>query len=333
LFIAKTEAYFKMLAFDGTAVAGFGAAAGNDAIRFEGAGEYFEVKDCNINGFNKGIVANTNVELWVFETDLNNCVTSGIEIAAGSTKYVTLKVSEVDFISCAKGINLASGDSATISILNSTFYNSTGGTGVHYEPANFTRFASMFITNNAWNGTGSFFNGFDFSRSDGRDARAFVQNNAGDPNRNPNCYITLLNSTATTTLTIANVWYKANWTPIAASVNTTKWTVANASGNVNRITYQPTNKRSGYFIISGNILCNNANRTISIAIFKNGISINKHGEITVRTGSTAGTPTVFSTIVFLPEISFGEYFEIGISSTVSGDVVTLQDLQWFVESK
>jgi hypothetical protein len=190
----------------------------------------------------------------------------------------------------------------------------------------------MFITNNAWNGEGTFFNGFDFSRSDARDAKAFIQNNAGDPDRNPSCYTSILNSAISTTLTNANTWYKAAWNNAVTTVNTTKWTVANAVGNVNRITYQPVNKRSGHFIITGNISCNNPNRTVSVSVFKGGNTAVRFGESTVRTG-TAGTPTQFSFIVYIPELVNGDFFEIGLSSANAGDLVTIQDLQWIVDTK
>ncbi|HVG12974.1 MAG TPA: hypothetical protein VM843_08215 [Flavisolibacter sp.] len=332
LFKARSECYFKMLAFDAGNT--YSNITGNDAIQFDGAGEYYEVKDCNFNGFNKTLAAKKNVELWVFETDINNAKDAGIDIGAGAADTVTLKVSEVDFIACAKGINLGTSKGALVSILNSTFYNATGGIGINYNPTTFVTFSSMFITNNAWNNTGSFFNGFDFSRPDGRDARAFIQNNAGDPNRNPSCHLSVLNSTTATTLQIANTWYKAAWDYAVTTVNTTKWTVANAAGtgNVNRITYQTTNKRSGYFIISGNLLLNTATETISIAVYRNGITSVRFGEITVRTGN-ANTPTVFSTIVYLPQISIGDYFEIGLSSTSGSITATLQDVQWLAETK
>jgi len=331
LFRAQTEAYFKMLMFDGNVVAGYSSAAGNDAIQVEGSGEYFEVKDCDFDGFNKAVAVKTNAELWIFETDINNVAAAGIEIAAGINKYVTLKVSEVDFISCNKGISLVSGDSATVSILNSTFYNTSSGTGTYYNPTLFTNFSSMFVTNNAWNGKGMFFDGFDFSRADGRDARAFLQNNAGDPNRNPSCHITVLNSTATTTVSSSG-WIKAAWSSTATTVETTKWNVANSVGGVNRITFLPTNRRNGYFIISGNLTCTQSNRTISLGIVKNGASTTRFGETTIRTAAS-NTPTLFSTVVYVTDISKNDYFELFISDVNGSNTVTIQDLQWFADTK
>ncbi|HEV7783452.1 MAG TPA: hypothetical protein VGO58_19395, partial [Chitinophagaceae bacterium] len=239
MFRCLSEAYFKHIAFDATSLAGYGNNAGDDAIQLEGAGEYYEVKDCNFDRFNKAIVAESNIELWLFETDISNAVAAGVEIAAGVTTGVKFTTSECDFDACAKGINLKSGIGAVINVVNCTFYNgSAGGVGVNYVPATFTTFNAMFITNNAWDNGGTFFSGFDFSRSDARDAKAFIQNNAGDGDKNPSCNINVLNNAITTTLTALNTWYKASWNYLLTTFTTTKWTVTNATGagNVNRIT-------------------------------------------------------------------------------------------------
>lgn len=162
--------------------------------------------------------------------------------------------------------------SETISILNSTFYNTTSGTdiGISYAPATFTSFTSMFITSNAWNNQGSFMSGFDFSRSDGRDANAFMISNAGIEDERPHSKINVNNNVTTTTVTTAGTFYKANWTN--TSIYAAKWTIAN-----NRITYQPVISRDAWAMITGNIAVNNANRVITIAVYKNGIAGTRYG--------------------------------------------------------
>jgi hypothetical protein len=329
MFRCLSESYFKMLTFDGSA---YGAVSGENAIQFETAGEYYEIKDCNFTGFNKTIVAKSNVEFWLFETDINDATVAGVEIAAGATNGVTFKASETDFINCAKGINLVSGNAAVVSILNCGFYNTTGQTGVSYVPATFTAFSSMFIQNNSWNNTGTFLSGFDFSRTDGRDSKAFIQNNAGDGDKKPSCHINVLNNSTSTSIPLASVWYKANWNSSSTNVTTTLWTVANSSGNVNKITYQPSNRRGGYFIISGNLTVNQSNRTISLGIVKNGASGVRYGETTIRTGGS-GTSSLFSTIIYLSDIAPNDYFEIYCSSAGISDVVTFQDVQWYADTK
>ena len=335
MFRCLSETYFKQLAFVGTGLSGYGSSAGEDAIQLEGSGEYYEIKDCSFEQFNKTIVAETNVELWLFETDISDAAVAGLEIAAGATTGVKITASECDFNACTNGINLKSGVNATTNIVNCTFYNANSGDiGINYVPANFTNFTAMFITNNAWNNVGSFFSGFDFSRTDGRDAKAFIQHNAGDGDKNPNCHINVLNSALTTALATTGIWYKADWNYLVTNYTTTKWTITNASGagNVNRITYQPTHRRGGWFIISGNLSVDNGNRTISLGVVKNGNSAVRYGETTIRT-QAPNTAALFSTVVYISDIAATDYFEIWCSTLNGGDVVTFHDVQWLAETK
>lgn len=324
MFSCLSETYFKMLAFDGTGH--LGAGTGDNAINLVTAGEYFEVKDCTFDLFDKAIEAQSNVDFWVFEVDISNAVTAGIELAAGVTTGISFKISETDFIDCNKGINLLSGAGATVSILNCGFYNPTGtGIGINYVPATFTTLSTGFITNNTWNNQGTFISGFDFTRTDGRDANTFIRNNSGGGDQNPKCRINVNNSIATTTLTTAGTWYKANWTNTSSI--TVKWTVAN-----NRITYQPVNRSNAFMVITGNIAVTNANRTISIAIVKNGVTATRYGETDLRV-KNANQPEVFATTIYIDDIGPNDYFELYLTSANSGDIVTFQDVQWFTENK
>lgn len=326
MFSCVSESYFKMLAFDATTLGGYGSSAGDDAIQLVTSGEYSEVKDCTFDGFNRAIAALSNVEIWVFEVDITNSQT-GIELAAGATTGVSFKISETDFIGCVRGINFLSGSGAITSVLNCGFYNATGGIGINYTPATFTSLASMFITNNTWNNIGTFMSGFDFSRSDGRDANVFIRNNSGGPDQNPHCRIGVNNSSATTSIATAGTWYKANWTAGTQTSTTTKWTIG-----TNRITYQPVNKSEGWAIISGNISVPSNNRTISIAIVKNGVTTTRFGETDLRL-TTAGDPYQFATTIYLTDIAPGDYFELYCTSANSGETTTFRDLQWYTETK
>jgi len=319
MFVCKSESYFKMLAFDGGAI-------GIDAIHLDTDYEYYEVKDCTFDDFNKAIVALTNVEFWVFEVDITNAVTAGIELAAGAKSGVSFKISETDFISCAIGINFVTGTNAIISILNCGFYNAIGtGTGIAYAPGVSTTFKTMFITNNTWNNEGVFMSGFDFSLSSGRDANAFIRNNSGGPDKNPHCRINVNNNASATSIPVAGTWVKGNWG--SQTSTTTKWTVAS-----NKITYQPLNKSDGWAMITGNITVPNNNRTISIAIVKNGITTTRFGETDLRL-STASQPNQFATTIYLTDIGPGDYFELYCTSGTSGETTTFQDVQWFMETK
>lgn len=335
MFRCFSDCYFKMLAFDATTLSGYGTGSGEDAIRFLGSGTYNEVKDCSFGRFYNTILDSTDAEIWVFETDITNSQGSGI-LVHGAVAGVIVKVAETDFINCNYGINLSKGSAATIQLASGGYYNgASGDTAIFYQPSAFTSFTSISITGNTWNNIGKYIEGFDFTRTDGRDANAIVESNAGVGDKKPSCYINLLNSATTTTLTTANSWYKVNWDYTKVTTATVKWTITNAAGgvaNVNRITFQPTNKRDGVIVITGNLSVNNSSRTISLGLVKNGSSGTRYGETTLRT-STAGTASQFSTVIYLSDISATDYFEVYLSSANSGDIITMLDLNWQVTTQ
>jgi hypothetical protein len=322
MFDCKTECYFKMLTFKA-----FSDASGNDAIHFTASGTYHEVKDAYFTGFNKAIVSTSDNDIWVFDVDFEDCTGAGVEIAAGTQSGGSFKLSESDFLQCGKGINLLSGVSESISILNCTFYNTVSGSdiGVLYAPATFTSFSSMFISNNAWNNQGTFFSGFDFARADGRDANVFITNNAGTEDKNPHCKINVNNNVSTTTVTTAGTFYKANWTN--TSFYTTKWIVNN-----NRITYQTDYLLDAWAIITGNITSNNSNVRITIAIVKNGVTGTRYGETDLRI-VTANQPFQFSTVIYIPDMRKNDYLELYVTSSQNGDIIRFQDVQWYTNTQ
>jgi hypothetical protein len=323
MFTCASECYFKMIIFEG-----YASTTGNDAIHFTGSEAYHEIKDCDFSGFNKGISSTNNNEIWIFETDFENCTGSGIEVAAGPANGGSLKISECDFNQCGKGVYLLSGVGETISILNCTFYNTTAGSdiGIHYVPATFTSFSSMFITNNAWNNQGTYMSGFDFTRSDGRDANAFLINNSGMEDERPHCKMNVSNNNSTTTITNNGTFYKANWTNSATSY-TCKWTLAN-----NKITFQPNNLSDVWAVITGDLAVNNSNRVVTIAIVKNGNTATRYGETDLRI-TTANQPFQFSTVIYVPDVHKYDYLELYVTSSAGSDVVTFQDIQWFTNTQ
>lgn len=327
MFRCLSDCYFKMLSFDATTLTNYGMQAGEDAIRLLGSGTYNEIKDCSFDRFYNTILDSTDAELWVFETDISNAQGSGIRVH-GAQPGVILKVAETDFISCNYGINLSKGSDATVQLASGGYYNgSSGDTAIYYQPAAFTSSTSISIKGNLWNNTGAYIEGFDFARSDGRDANVILENNAGMGDQNPNCFINVLNSVTTKTLTAANTWYKADWGSNTSS-ETCKWSIAS-----NRITYQPVNRRNGLITVSGNLSVNSNNQNISIGIVKNGNTGVRYGETTLRV-STQDQPFQFSFLAYLFDIAPGDYFEIYYSNaTSSGKVVTIQDIQWYANAQ
>lgn len=327
MFRCYSDCYFKMLDFNFNGVASYGDGAGEDAIHFVGTGTYNEIKDCTFDGFYNTIIDSTDAELWVFEVDISNASKNGILIHSDDP-YTTLKVAETDFINCRKGINMDKGDSAIIQLASGGYYNENStDTAIIYKSSTFTNFVSITITGNSWNNSGVYISGFDFTRSDGRDADAILESNAGMGDQKPNCFINVLNSSTTKTLTTQNSWYKADWGSNTSS-ETCKWTIAS-----NRITYQPTNRRNGIFTITGNLSVNSSSQNISIGIVKNGNSATRYGETTLRI-VTSDQPFQFSLIAYLENIAPGDYFEIYYSNATSGSkVVKLQDIQWLANTQ
>jgi hypothetical protein len=324
MFRCLSDVFFKMLNFDATILAGYGSSAGEDAIRLLGSGSYNEVKDCMFDGFYNTILDSVDAELWVFETDISNSYANGIKVH-GNIPGVILKVAETDFIGCNVGVNLSKATNATVQLASGGYYNS-GGTAILYQPASFS-FANISITGNSWNNSGNYIMGFDFTRTDGRDKNAIIESNAGMGDQRPNCFINVINSSTTKTLTNANTWYVADWGSNTSS-ETCKWTIVN-----NRITYQPTNRRNGVFSVTGNLSVSSTNQNISIAIVKNGNSAVRYGETTLRV-TTADQPFQFSFLASLDNIGPGDYFEIYYSNaSTSNKQVKIQDIQWLANTQ
>jgi hypothetical protein len=327
MFRCTSDCYFKMLQFDATTLTNYGTQPGEDAIRFLGDDTYNEIKDCTFDRFYNTILDSTNAEIWVFETDISNAQNNGI-LVHGNVPGVTVKVAETDFIGCNYGVNLSKGSDATIQLASGGYYNaSSSDTAIFYQPSTFTSFTSISITGNSWNNIGKYIEGFDFTRTDERDANAILESNAGLGDKKPNCFINVLNNNVTTvTISSANTWYKANW-GANTDASTCKWTISN-----NKITYQPSNKRDGWFNIAGNLSVNNINRVISIGIVKNGVVGTRYGETTLRI-TTANQPFQFSFVVYVENISPDDYFEVYHTSANSSDVIKIQDIQWLVSTE
>jgi hypothetical protein len=325
MFRCKSDCYFKMLQFDATTLEDYGTLPGEDAIRLLGPDTYNEVKDCTFDSFYNTILDSSNAELWVFETDISNAKGSGILIHSPIAGTI-LKVAETDFIGCNYGVNLSKGSDAIIQLASGGYYNSSSSdTAIFYQPTNFTDFSSISITGNSWNNTGKFVEGFDFARTDGRDANAILESNAGMADKNPSCNINEINNATATNTTSTSTWYKANWTNTSST--TTKWTIGN-----NRITYQPTNKRNAYIIIAGNLSSSSSTAIINLGIVKGGVSSTRYGETTLRITS-ANNAFQFSMVVYLTDITAGEYFELWVNSNAPFSTTTIQDIQWFVTTQ
>lgn len=87
-----------------------------------------------------------------------------------------------------------------------------------------------------------------------------------------------------------------------------------------------------FMIISGNMQVANTQRDITIGIVKNESYSTVYGSKTVRT-QNANQPYPFNTTVYLQSVAKNDKFEVFISTANSGDVVTMQDVNIFVNAQ
>ncbi|MFN8242202.1 MAG: hypothetical protein U0X39_15785 [Bacteroidales bacterium] len=228
MFRCVSEAYFKMLVFDATTLSNYGTQPGEDAIRLVGQDNYHEIKDASFDGFYNSIVDSTNCELWLFECDIANAHSNGVLLhSPGSGGNV--KISETDFVNCHTGVNLSSGTGSEFQLMSGFFTNSAGQTCVLYNPLSYS-FLELVITNNSWNYVGDGISGFDFTRSDGRDSKAIIENNAMALDSSPHSIMSVVDNSLTTTCVNSNSWYLVNLT-VNSFINT------NFSRSGSRLTY------------------------------------------------------------------------------------------------
>jgi hypothetical protein len=339
LFICTSEVSFKMIAFDCNDIdnaSGYGTHSGENALNLVTPWQYHEIKDCTFERFYNAINMASNVDVWLFESDILDSKNAGVELSTATTNHsdaITFLTSESSFENCAKGIDLNAADSASVSVQNCTFNCSSGQYGVYYNTpvsGGFLNINSLFFTNNTWNNSGTFIDtssvtgathGFNFTLNSGRDANVDIENNAGIENKNPKCKINVVNNVSTSTL--GTTWAKVIWSS-NTSFYTIDWTIA-----TNRFTFQPKNPRDIFIIVAGNIT--GSNQAIDIAIVKNGSSTVRYGETTLRLSSSSAYYQ-FSTTVYIPNIKKGDYFELWGHST-STTTPTFSDLNIFVNAQ
>jgi hypothetical protein len=327
LFSCVSEVSFKMIAFDATALVDYGTLSGENALNLVTEEQYHEIKDCTFDSFNKAIYITNNVDVWLFETDISNGVIAGVEIAAGTAKYVSFYTSESYFANCGKAINLVSGDSAVVSVQNCTFdCGDDANVALNYVPGvgNFTNIYSLFFTNNTWDRLGAFISGFDFTLSSGRDANVEIINNAGIEDKNPKVQVSVTDDNNSTSLSSPNTqWYTPSWTVDNSVV--VNWAI---SGN--QLTYLPLNSRDVFITVSGNIE-SSATGTVTIAIDKNNT---QYGATTLRfVAQTTNVPVAFSTLVYLQNVDQDDVFQLRFQHSQTSGTVKFQDVNIFANAQ
>lgn len=320
MFSIASAVYVTNMYINATTLASYGTNAADNCFNITAASLYCEFTNLYTKGFNKVINLTGASDIYLFNSIVDGAVLSGVTV--NSTGATTIDVEVNTFMNCESAIDLVQSSAGDFDIMNNILRGVNGKTLINYTPATYVVSASSSIIANKWDNTGTFYSGFDFTRTDGRDANIFVRSNAGKEDKKPHAKINLINNTSGTTITSGGTYYKAVFTN--TSSYTCKFTIAN-----NRLTYQPVNTSDVKLWIAGSVK-NSQNRSVELAIRKNNDGTNI-SPVTVR-AAQSGTSTSFSMVAYVEDMTATDYVEIFVSSSNTNDVVTIEDLTIFAEA-
>jgi hypothetical protein len=294
--------------------------SGDDFIKvFESV--YIELNDIWIINFDVGFNDIVGADSWIFNFGFIDC-NKGIVINHNNPDAHSVDAEVGDIDNCAIGIDLLNADNHEFIIQTIVFNNSSSGVSVQYNGTDYHA-TNGNITQCIWNGVGSFFTGFDFTRADARDNDYQIFGNSGYGDVLAEAFISDTDNTSVTTLTTAGTYYKAVFTPNES-------VVAKFLINTNKITYNSNFLMNGLLVISGNLKASDANSSVQVAIKKNGTTI--INPVTVRCVAS-NTSYTYSSHTKLLNIDMGDYFEIFLSSSTNTNDVILEDLNIYFEEK
>lgn len=319
MFSITSAVSFENVSFLGIGLANWGTQSTENFINIIGT-QYHEFKGVFMNTCYSAFSVTGNASIFIFNGVIKNCIGSGIEMNSIGTSALDVEITTLE--NCAIGVNLLKSSAGLFNISSVVFINSLAQICIQYTPINYIYTNHPVITANTWNNVGTFLSGFDFSRADGRDANIYVRSNCGGEDKIPHCKVNVVNNVTTTTITTGGTFYKANFTN--GTSYACKFTLAN-----NRYTFQSTNRSDVIVWISGNVLCNQNNRNIDVALRINGVAT-QISPMTVRT-TTQNQAYSFALIAYLQDFVAGNYFEIFVTSPTSADLVTIQDLTIFAK--
>lgn len=318
MFHIHSECYFDTLTFDGSTLENW--KDDEEACIIETVGDsYLEVVNCFLYDAYEGVHIYSNADVWVFNFGIYNMTESGIcfdsSVAGGS-----LDAEVGDIGNCQYQVRLETGDEADIFLDTLRFLNEEGQIGIDYVPENFINYKRIVVSSCSYSYIGIFATGFDFSLE--RDKDIVFKGNIGYPDSNPEIDIKAQGSTETTTLVTPGVFYKLNFTLYSKFERKITWNHTNK-----RATYLSSASRHGKINFSGSIQSGRTNKTLTLALFKNGSVLLGTSKVRV---TSSGVPLLFSCDSLLGEfVNTGDYFELYCKNDSGTNLaVTLTDLNF-----
>lgn len=322
IFELTSSVWFERLTIDGSNLTNYGDNVSEDAITIIGS-QYHELTAVFIkNVYNAVNLHGAGSSLWLFNSIIQDITNTGLEVSVAGATSIDIETNT--FENCAIAIDLLESTSGDFTILNNVIICEAGQIGIKYTPSTYIYTDDPAIMGNHWNNIGTFRSGFDFTRSDGRDANIHIISNIGDEDKNPHFKVNVVDNSSTTTVTTAGTYYKAVFAN--GSSYTTKWKLEN-----NKYTYLQRSPSDVRVWIAGNVQVNGNNRNVNISVRKDGVAT-EISPFTVRT-ATSGQPYQFSIIAYIDDFAENNYFEIFVTSSTNGDLVIIQDLMIYAEGK
>jgi hypothetical protein len=321
MFQLTSEVWIERVYADGSTLASYGTQSTENFIEVLGT-EYYEITAIHAKGFYDGVRLIGEGSLWIFNSIYEDLTGSGVCVFSDGETEIDVETNT--FQNCGNAVCLDKSTAGEWHIINNLFkMGSSGQNGIKYTPATYILTDDPVASGNTWNNVGTFSTGFDYSRADGRDANVYVVGNSGREDKKPHFNVSVVNNSTQTTITTAGTFYKVAFTN--GDIYTCKWTMAD-----NQYTYQPRNSSDVPVWVAGNVQVNGTNKNVDICIRKNNET--NYSTLTVRC-AVANQPYAFSLCAYIPDMAETDYIEIWATSSTNGDIIILQDLSMYADSK
>lgn len=325
MFNVASNCSFTKLILDGTSLANYGDLSTESLIRLIGS-NYIEVKDTTLIGGYNGINIRNTGEIWAFENIIKDQKNANIRVNVTGGTY-TYRSAHTDYWGAPIGIQFVSGVTSYFSSQGDTSKPLNSGSIFLIKPNDTSvSFTDCVVMECIWDSTGTFLSGWDFTRSDGRDADDVFLTNVGIEDQRPHAKINITSNTGTTTFT-QNVWTKINFSLIPTNQYLKKMSLT-PSG---RITYLPTHSKDLMVWVSAAVTTTSQPITITWSWFKNGLTGTTYGTMTQNIDQNAKAFN-FSQNIYIPDMKKNEYIELYGRVTTTGEDCVLQDANILIMS-
>ena len=234
MFNMRSNLSFDRCWLDGSTLANYGSATGENFVNITRNDLYSEMTNFTINNFHRAVNITGGSRIFMMNGLVDSCFRG---IVSNSTDTTMMDLYTLDFIKCKRSISLEKGAKSYFHLTGIRFDNSSIDTALYYDGTAYTIQGFPSITSCHWNNVGSFTKGFDFTRTDGRDANIYLKGNIGQEDKVPHAKVNVKDNTVTTTITSVSTTTNIFYTPTLATHTITLQFNAAATSGTFTITY------------------------------------------------------------------------------------------------